>query len=155
MPPKSKKNAPPSTPRRGTHKSRSKPHPPPEFQSNIELVSMDDSSTMMELRQRLGILTTALVMMASRMDQFDQGKASSVDSTSAQPAAAVLSAQPMTSWGQLHGCRLADGTGVSPAWDQGWGHSHHLRCFRHGTKHPKHGRAPSEHGTPPSIGHHQ
>ena len=85
MPPKSKKNAPPSTPRRGTHKSRSKPQPPPEFQSNEELMSTDESSTMMEFRQKLGNLTTALVTMATRMGQFSQGKASQVDTTSAQP----------------------------------------------------------------------
>ena len=48
---------------------------------------------MMELRQMLWNLTTALAMMASRMDQL---QASSVDITSAQPAAAALSAQPGT-----------------------------------------------------------
>ena len=89
MPPKSKNNAPPSTPRRGMHKSRSKPQPPSEFQSNEELTSMDESATMMEFMETLGNLTTTLAIMTSRMDQFSQGKVQ-VDFTSAQPVAAVL-----------------------------------------------------------------
>ena len=48
---------------------------------------------MMELRQMLGNLTTALATMSSTMDQF---QASSVDITSAQPTVAVLTAQPGT-----------------------------------------------------------
>ena len=47
----------------------------------------------------LGNLTTALMMMSTRMDNFSQGKASPVDITSAQPTAAVLSAQPRTKAG--------------------------------------------------------
>ena len=109
MPPKNKKNAPLSTPKRGTYMSRSKAQPPPEFQSNEELTSTDESSTMMEFRQMLGTLTTALATMGTRMDQFSQDKASQVNTTSAQPGtraggnhpvislqAAVLSAQPGT-----------------------------------------------------------
>ena len=78
------------------HTSRSKPQLPPEFNSNNELTGTDDSPALMELRQMLGNLTTALAMMSSRMDQF---QASSVDITSAQPMAAVLSAQHGTSPG--------------------------------------------------------
>ena len=95
MPPKTKKNAPPTTPtpRRGTHKSRNQPQPPPEFNSNIELTSTDDSPAMREIRQMLGSLNTDMATMSYRMDQF---QASSVDITAFQPAAAVLSAQPGT-----------------------------------------------------------
>ena len=96
MPPKPKKNAPAASPKRGTHKSRRKQHPPPEIQSTADLASMDERVTMREFTQMLGNLTTALVTMSSRMDQFEQGKAKSVDVISAQPMAAVLSAQPGT-----------------------------------------------------------
>ena len=65
MPPKSKKTAPPSTPGRGANKSRSKPQPPPEFQPNQELMSPDDSSTLMEVKQMLGTLTTTLVTITT------------------------------------------------------------------------------------------
>ena len=64
MPPKPKKNAPPATPKREMHKSRSKPQPPPEIQSTEDLVSMDESSSMTEFRQMLGNLTAALMTMS-------------------------------------------------------------------------------------------
>ena len=82
MPPKPKKNAPPVTPKRGMHKSRNKPQPPPEIQSTEDLASMDESSTMTEFTQMLGNLTAALVTMSIHMDKFSQGKASPVDITS-------------------------------------------------------------------------
>ena len=98
MPPKSKKNAPPATPKKGAHKSRRKPQPPPEIQSTEDLSSMDESSTMTEFRQTLGGPTAALVTMSTstRLDTLSSGKASPVDITSAHPAVAVLSARPVT-----------------------------------------------------------
>ena len=68
MPPKTKKNAPPSSPTRGMHKTRSKPHPPPEFQPNLELTSMDESSSLMEVKQMLGALTSALATMVTQVE---------------------------------------------------------------------------------------
>ena len=85
MPPKNKENAPSSTPRKGMHKTRSKPQPPPEFQPNQELMSTDESTALMEVKQTLGSLTTALVMMATKVEQLSQGKASQVATWSAQP----------------------------------------------------------------------
>ena len=70
MPPKNKKNGPLSTPRRGTHKTRSKPQPPPEFQPNLELTSMDECSGLMEVKQMLGALITALATMATQVEQL-------------------------------------------------------------------------------------
>ena len=96
MPPKSKKNASPVTPKKGTHKSRRKSQPPPEIQDTEDLASTDESSTMKEFCQTLGDLTTALVTMSTRLDTLSQGQASPVDIPSALPAAAVLSAQPGT-----------------------------------------------------------
>ena len=109
MPPKNKKNAPPSTPRRGTQKTRSKPQPPPEFQPNHELTRTDESTALMEVKQMLGCLTTALAMMATKVGQLSQGKTSQVATVSAQPGTsaggnplaissqvAVMSAQPGT-----------------------------------------------------------
>ena len=85
MPPKNKTFAPPSTSRRGTHKSRRKPQPPPEFQP-LELTSTDESSSLIEVKQTLGVLTTALAMMATQVEQLSQGKVSQVTNISAQPA---------------------------------------------------------------------
>ena len=70
MSPKSKKNAAPSTSRRGAHKTRSKPQPPPEFQPNVELTSLDESVALMEVKQTLGTLTTDLATMATKVDQL-------------------------------------------------------------------------------------
>ena len=110
MPPKNKKNAPPSTHRKGAHKTRSKPHPPPEFQPNHELTSSDESAALMEVKQMLETLTTAQMTMATKVEeQLSQGKASQVASMSAQPGSraggnspaissqvALMSAQPGT-----------------------------------------------------------
>ena len=114
MPPKNKKNAPPSTPRRGLHNTRSKPQLPPEFQPNLELTSMDESSGLMEVKQMLGALTTALAMMATQVEQLSQGMVSQVANMSAQPGSraegntaatpsqmALMSAQPGTRAGGI------------------------------------------------------
>ena len=85
MAPKSEKTAPPSTPGKGAHKSRSKPQPPPEFEPNLELMSPDDSSTLMEVKQMLGTLTTALATITTQVEQLSKGKASPVAPMSAQP----------------------------------------------------------------------
>ena len=112
MPPKPKRNVPPASPKRGMHKSRRKLQPPPELQSTADLASMDERATMREFMQMLWNLTTTLATMSSRIDQFEQSKAKSVDITSVQPAAAVSLAQPGTG---SHSHHLADGFGVSPA----------------------------------------
>ena len=96
MLPKPPKNATHATPKRGTHKTRRKQQPPPEIQSTADLVSTDESATTRDFTQMLGDLTTALAMMSSRLDQFEEGKAKSMDITSAHPAVDVLSAQPGT-----------------------------------------------------------
>ena len=86
MPPKSKKTVSPVTHRKGTHKSRRKPQPPPEHQDH-DLASQDESSTMQGLRQTLGDITAALVTMSTRLDTLqDQAKSVAV--------AAALLAQP-------------------------------------------------------------
>ena len=108
MPPKSKKNAPPSTPRSGTHKSRSKPQLPLEFNSNNELTSTDDSPAMKELRQTLGTLTTALAMMSSRMNQI---KASSSCQPSLGPGlGAPLLLVPPPTWAWSKTSRIESST---------------------------------------------
>ena len=76
MPPKAKKNAPPATPKRGTHKSRRKPQPPPEIQATADLASMDERDTMREFMQMLGNLTTALAMMSSRIVSLSKARSS-------------------------------------------------------------------------------
>ena len=111
MPPKNKKNAPPTTPRRGMHKPSSKPQLPPEFQSNEELTRMDESSTMMEFRLMLGTLTTALVTMAMRMDQLSHDKASKVDITSAQPGTSA-GGNPLSSLHRRLSCQPSTGQGL-------------------------------------------
>ena len=85
MPPKNKKNAPPSTPRKGGggHKTRSKPQPPSEFQPNQELLSPDDSATLMEVKK--GTLTTVLAAITTQVDYLSQGKALQAVTLSAQP----------------------------------------------------------------------
>ena len=95
MPPKNKKNAPLSTPRKGGGglKTKSKSQPPPEFQSIQELSSPDDSATLMEVKKTLEMMTTALVAITTQVDHLSQGKASQ---------AATLSAQPRTRAGENH-----------------------------------------------------
>ena len=83
MPPKNKENAPSTTPRRGMRKTMRKPQLPPKFQLNQELTSMDESSTLMEVKHMLGTLTTALAMMATQVEHLSQGKASQVTTMSA------------------------------------------------------------------------
>ena len=73
MPPKNKENAPPSTPRKGGggHKTRSKPHAlPPEFQPNQELLSPDDSATLMDVKKTLGTLTNALATITTQVEHL-------------------------------------------------------------------------------------
>ena len=79
--------------------SRRKAQLPPEIPSTADLTSMDERATMREFTHMLGNLTTVLAMMSSHIDQFEQGKAKSVDITSVQPTAAVSSAQPVTGAG--------------------------------------------------------
>ena len=67
------------------HKTRSKPQLPPEFQHNQELTSPDESPILMEVRQTLGNLTTALVTMATKVEQLSLGQASQASSFSTQP----------------------------------------------------------------------
>ena len=93
MPPKSKKTVSPVTPKKGTHKSRRKPQPPPEIQDH-DLASREESSTMQEFRQTLGARTAALVTMFTHLDTLSQGQATSVDIPPAQTVAAALPAQP-------------------------------------------------------------
>ena len=70
---------------------------------------MDESAALMEVKQMLGTMTTALATMATKMDQLSQGKASQVAPLSAQPRTraggnptatssqvALMSAQPGT-----------------------------------------------------------
>ena len=83
MPPENKKNAPPSTPRKVGHKTRSKPQPSPEFQPTQELSSPDESATLMDVKKTLGTLTTALAAITTQVDHLYQGKASQVDIISA------------------------------------------------------------------------
>ena len=83
MPPKTKQNAPPSTPRRGRHKNRSKPQPLLEFQPNQELTSPDDSVTLMQVKQMLGTLTTSLATITTQVEHLSQGKALQVAPMSA------------------------------------------------------------------------
>ena len=93
----------------GAHKTRSKRQPPPEFQPNVALKSPDESAALMEVKQTLGTLTTALATMATWVEQLSQGKASQVATMSAQPGTraggnsaatpsqmALMSAQPET-----------------------------------------------------------
>ena len=67
------------------YKTRSKPQVPPEFQRNQELTSPDESATLMEVKQMLGTLTTALATMATKVDQLSQGKALQWGPLSVQP----------------------------------------------------------------------
>ena len=84
--------------RRGEgYKSRNKPQPPPDFQPNQELTSLDESATLMKVTQMLGTLTTVLVRMATKMEQLSQGKASQVAPMSAQPGTRVGGNPPATS----------------------------------------------------------
>ena len=85
MPPKNKTNAPPYTPRKVGHKTRSKPQPSPEFQPSQELLSLDESATLMDVKKTLGMLTTALVPITTQVEHLSHGNASQVAAISAQP----------------------------------------------------------------------
>ena len=147
MPPKNKKNAPPSTPRRGVHKTRSKLQPPPEFQPNVELMSPDESAALMEVKQTLGTLTTDLMTMAIKVDQLSHGKASQVAPLSAQPGTravgnhtatssqmAFMSAQPGTRAGGNLTATASDSMDLHPEQNirdmvEHWVGSAHVPCF--------------------------
>ena len=55
------------------------------FQPNQELTSPDDSAALMEIKQMLSTFTTALAMMATKVEQLSQGHAPKVAPVSAQP----------------------------------------------------------------------
>ena len=61
------------------------PQLPPEFQPNVELTSPDESVALMEVKQMLGTLTTALMTTATKVDKLSQGKGSHLVPMSAQP----------------------------------------------------------------------
>ena len=121
----------------GGDKNRNKPQPLPEFQPNQELMSPDDSATLMEVKHMLRTLTTALATITTQVEQLCQGKASQVAPMSAQPwtraggnppaissQVALMSAQPGTRLGATHSYPVVDGPHVSPTWGQGWGQLH-------------------------------
>ena len=84
MPPRSKKTAPPSTPMEGRYKNRSKPQPPPEFQSQQELSSQDDSSTLKDVKKTLGTLPSDLAAITTQVDSLTNNRASQVAPLSVQ-----------------------------------------------------------------------
>ena len=68
----------------GGNKTRSKPQLPPEFQHQ-ELSSPDDSATLMDVKQTLGTLTTAMATITTQVEHLSQGKGSQMAPMSAQP----------------------------------------------------------------------
>ena len=99
---------------------------------------MDESPALMEVKQTLRNLTTALAMMATHVEQLYQGKASQVTTMSAQPGTSAGGNPPCTlsagssdvspaldqGWGQPRSYPFTAGPHGSPAWDQGWGQRH-------------------------------
>ena len=69
MPPRSKISG-------GGHKNRSKAQPPPEFQSQQELSSLDNSTTLMEVKKTLGILASAIAAITTQVDSLTNNRAS-------------------------------------------------------------------------------
>ena len=79
------------------HKTRSKPQLPPEFHANQELTTPDESATLMDVKQMLGTLTTALAMITTQVEHLSQGKAPQVAPMSAQPGTRAVGNPPATS----------------------------------------------------------
>ena len=71
--------------RGGGHKTRSKPHPPPEFHPNQELKSLDESATLMDVKQTLGDTDCCPGDYHYQVEHLSQDKASQVAPISGQP----------------------------------------------------------------------
>ena len=74
MPPRAKQIVPPYTPKKERHNNRAKPQPPPEFQSQLELSILDDSSILKDVRKTLGTLTTALAAITTHADSLTNNR---------------------------------------------------------------------------------
>ena len=89
IPPRSRKTAPPSTPKKGGGgKNKTQIDQSTEFQSQQELSSTDDSATLKDVRKTQGTLTTALAAITTEVNNLPNNRA---------PMAATPTEQPGTS----------------------------------------------------------
>ena len=90
MPPRSKISG-------GGHKNRSKAQPPPEFQSQQELSSLDDSTTLMDMKKTLGTLSSALAAITIQVVSLTNNRASQGALLSAQHGTSAAENPPAAS----------------------------------------------------------
>ena len=69
----------------GQFKNRRKPQPPPQFQLREELSSTDENSTLKDVMETLGSLTSALAATKAKVDSLTTSRASQVATPPEQP----------------------------------------------------------------------